>query len=106
MENRPRMVVRVQGVGLLRIHRFKGTLLGTPNREPQEYSRNIMEYKDPGRYFPIIFLLYSWGSLFGVPSKVPLRFLIDPWKAFEKSWAHLSGLKDKRIRVPEVRVHK
>ena len=98
MENRPRMVVRVQGVGLLRIHRFKG--------KPQEYSRNIMEYKDPGRYFPIIFLLYSWGSLFGVPSEVPLRFLIDPWKAFEKSWAHLSGLKDKRIRVPEVRVHK
>ena len=50
----------------------KGTLLGTPNREPQEYNRNIMEYKDPGRYIPIIFLLYSWGSLFGVPSKVPL----------------------------------
>ena len=39
----------------------KGTLLGTPNRElePQEYSRNIMEYKDPGRYIPIIYLLYS-----------------------------------------------
>ena len=51
---------------------FKGTLLGTPNREPQEYSRNIMEYKDPGRYIPIIYLLYSWGSLFGVPSRVPL----------------------------------
>ena len=31
-----------------------------------------MEYKDPGRYIPIIFLLYCWGSLFGVPSKVPL----------------------------------
>ena len=31
-----------------------------------------MEYKDPGRYIPIIFLLYSWGSLFGVPIKVPL----------------------------------
>ena len=44
----------------------------TPNREPQEYSRNIMEYKDPGRYIPIIFLLYSWGSLFGVPIRVPL----------------------------------
>ena len=28
----------------------KGTLLGTPNREPQEYSRNTIEYKDPGRY--------------------------------------------------------
>ena len=50
----------------------KGTLLGTPNREPQEYHRNIMEYKDPGRYIPIKFLLYSWGSLFGVPNKVPL----------------------------------
>ena len=31
-----------------------------------------MEYKDPGRYIPIIYLLYSWGSLFGVPSRVPL----------------------------------
>ena len=50
----------------------KGTLLGTPNREPQEYSRNIMEYKDPGWYIPIIYLLYSWGSRFGVPSRVPL----------------------------------
>ena len=50
--------------------------MGTPNREPQEYSRNIIEYiveqKDPGRSIPIIFLLYSWGSLFGVPIKVPL----------------------------------
>ena len=53
---------------------YKGTLLGTPNREPQEYSRNIMEYKDPGRYIPIIYLLYSWGSRFGVPSKVPLMY--------------------------------
>ena len=50
----------------------KGTLLGTPNREPSEYSRNIMEYKDPGRHIPIIHLLYSWGSRFGVPSSVPL----------------------------------
>ena len=31
-----------------------------------------MEYKDPGRYIPKIYLLYSWGSLFGVPSRVPL----------------------------------
>ena len=50
----------------------QGTLLGTPNREPQEYSRNILDYKDPGSYIPIIFLLYSWGSLFGVPNTVPL----------------------------------
>ena len=31
-----------------------------------------MECKDPGRYLPIMFLLYCWGSLFGVPIKVPL----------------------------------
>ena len=31
-----------------------------------------MEYKDPGRYIPVIYLLYSWGSRFGVPSRVPL----------------------------------
>ena len=34
---------------------------------------NMIEYKDPGRYIPFIFLLYSGGSLFGVPSKVPLN---------------------------------
>ena len=32
-----------------------------------------MEYKDPGKYIPIIYLLYSWGSRFGVPSRVPLK---------------------------------
>ena len=46
--------------------------MGTPNREPQEYSMNVIEYKDPGRYIPIIFLLYSCCSLFGVPIRVPL----------------------------------
>ena len=35
-----------------------------------------MEYKDPGRYIPIIYLLYSWGSLFGVPSRVPLMAIL------------------------------
>ena len=35
--------------------------MGTPNREPQDCSRNRIEYKDPGGYIPIIFLLYSWG---------------------------------------------
>ena len=50
---------------------YKGTLLGTPNREPQDYNRSVIEVKDPGRYIPIIFLLYSWGSLFGVPNKDP-----------------------------------
>ena len=45
--------------------------MGTPNREPREYSRNIVESKDPGSYIPIIFLLYSWGFPFGVLSKVP-----------------------------------
>ena len=50
----------------------KGTLLGTPNREPQEYSRYIIGMYLPGSLYSIIFLLYSWGSLFGVPSRVPL----------------------------------
>ena len=31
-----------------------------------------MGCKDPGRYIPIMFLLYSWISSFGVPIKVPL----------------------------------
>ena len=33
----------------------KGTLTGTPNREPKEYSRNITEYGDRGKYIPTIF---------------------------------------------------
>ena len=45
----------------------KGTKMGTPNRKLQEYSRNIMEYKHPGRYIPIIFLLYSWVPSLGFP---------------------------------------
>ena len=47
----------------------EGTVLGTPNREPQEYSRNIMGIYLPGSSYSIIFLLYSWGSLFGFPIK-------------------------------------
>ena len=44
------------------VSRFKRTLLGTPNRDPQEYSGNILEYKDPGRYIPTIFLGFPvWG---------------------------------------------
>ena len=30
---------------------------------------------DPGRYIPFLFLLYSWGSLSGVPSKGPLGLI-------------------------------
>ena len=56
----------------MKILGFKGTLLGTPDREPQEYTRNVMEFKDPGRHIPIKFQLYSWGSLFEVPKNVPL----------------------------------
>ena len=49
----------------------KGTLLGTPNREPQEYSRYRIGIYLPGSLYSILFLLYSWGSLFGVPIRVP-----------------------------------
>ena len=45
----------------------KGAVLGTPNREPQEYSRNITGMYPPGSLFSVIFLLSSWGSLFGFP---------------------------------------
>ena len=44
-----------------------------------------MEYKDPGKYIPIIYLLYSWGSRFGVPSTVPLI------GSFPKLGVRLSG---------------
>ena len=47
--------------------------MGSPNKEPQEYTRNIEECKDTGRYIPVIFLLYSWGSLSGVQNKIPLN---------------------------------
>ena len=37
--------------------------MGTLNREPQEYSGNIINHKDPGRYIPAIFLGFPvWGS--------------------------------------------
>ena len=37
---------------------YKGTLLGTPSREPQEYSRYIIGVYLPGSLDSIIFLLY------------------------------------------------
>ena len=50
--------------------------MGTPNREPQEYSRILIEHKDPGRYIPFIFLLYSWGFPVWVTIRVPLIKLL------------------------------
>ena len=41
------------------------TVMGTPNREPQELGRSIV-----GTYLPRpLFLFSSWGSLIGVPLK-------------------------------------
>ena len=51
---------------------YKRVLMGTSNREHEECSRNILEYKDSCKYIPMIFLLYSWGSLFGVPIRTLL----------------------------------
>ena len=50
--------------------------MGTPNREPQEYGRNIIGIYLPGSlysnyYIPTIFL----GFTVGVPSKVPSKAL-------------------------------
>ena len=52
--------------------------MGTPNREPQEYSRSITGIYLPGSSYSIIFLLYSWHSLFGVPIKNPV-FMHEYW---------------------------
>ena len=43
----------------------KRVLMGAPNREPPEYSRNIIEN------IRTLVGTFSWGSLFGVPGKVP-----------------------------------
>ena len=59
-------------IASVRFRFYKGTLLGTPNREPQEYSRSIIGIYLPGSSYSTKFLLYSWGSLFGVPIRVPL----------------------------------
>ena len=53
------------GYSALRFQVFrvnKGTLMGTPNMEPQEYSRNIIGIYLPESLYSIKFLLYSWGS--------------------------------------------
>ena len=49
----------------------KGTFLRTPNGEPQEYSMNTIGIYIAGSLCFIIFLSYSWVSVFGVPSIVP-----------------------------------
>ena len=51
--------------------------MGTPNREPQEYSRYIIGIYLPGSLYSITFLLYCWGFLFGVPMKVPLMIHVE-----------------------------
>ena len=50
----------------------KGTLLGTPNKEPQENDRNVVGIYLPGSLYSTIFLPYSWGSLFGVTMRTLL----------------------------------
>ena len=45
---------------MLWVTKTQRVLMGTPNREPQEYSGNVIEYKDPGRYIPVIFLLLGF----------------------------------------------
>ena len=41
----------------------EGTLLGTPNRDPHEYSRKFLRNIPTARLLTFIFLPYSWGSL-------------------------------------------
>ena len=53
-----------QNTGALKVY-TRRAVTETPNREPQEYGRNVKGIY--GRYVPLI-VLYSWRSLF--------RFLI------------------------------
>ena len=44
--------------------------MGTPNRGPHEYNRNMIGIHLPGSsYSDISLTIYSWGSLFMVSSK-------------------------------------
>ena len=65
-----------------------GTLLGTPNREPQEYSRNIIGIYLPASLYSIPFLLYFGGSLSGVPKRTLLG---HPLLVFLEEAVLLSG---------------
>ena len=51
---------------------IKGPYWEPQTGNPQEYSRYIIGIYLPRSLYSIIFLLYSLGSLFGVPSRVPL----------------------------------
>ena len=66
-------------VSALPILALKGLYWEPKHREPQGYSRNIIGIYLRGSLYSIIFLLYSWGSLFGVPSEVHLCFAEDRW---------------------------
>ena len=43
--------------------------MGTPNREPF-FSRNIIEYKDPGSYIPMAYICFAGNE------NVKLRFQV------------------------------
>ena len=60
----------------------EGTLLGTPNREPQEYSRNKLRIYLPGSLYSI-----SPHYIIGVPC---LRF---PFQPFEFAYSPLTTKK-------------
>ena len=84
--------------------------MGTANRRPQEYSRNTIKHKDPGKDIPKIFPLYSWGSLFGVPVNVTL-FTCKRAQAARKRKTALSSLAhtepnvaiERHMVVPKIR---
>ena len=74
----------------------KGTLLGTPNRELQEYSRNIIGIYPPGSLYSLLVLLYSWGSLFGVPIRT---LLLKPMPSSGQTFTGLFSWRTGKICV-------
>ena len=81
-----------------------GSISKRSNRNPKqgtpEYNRNIIEHEDPGRYIPVVFLLYSWGSLFGVPSKVPANMPPAPRDPGGVPWVPLCESRRGRESYP------
>ena len=73
---------------------------GNPKQGTPEDNRNIIECKDPGRYIPVVFLLYYWGSLFGVPSKVPANIPPAPRDPGGVPWVPLCESRRGRESYP------
>ena len=69
--------ILIDGCDTIRLTRLTGSL--------KNIVGTYLEHKDPGRYIPILFLLYYWGSLSGFPVKsIDGRF--SKWSLWNPTW--------------------